>query len=69
MSKLESGRTRITMVVIASLTTFTLIAFVFAFLQQAEAKRQAQISVELVKKAASIEEELQKCRLANQSPY
>lgn len=67
MSKLESGRTRITMVVIASLTTFTLIAFVFAFLQQAEAKRQAEISLIWQTKVAVLEKELEKCRLENKS--
>lgn len=67
MSKLESGRTRVTMVVIASLTTFTLIAFVFAFLQQAEAKRQAEISLVWQTKVAVVEKELEKCRLENKS--
>ena len=69
MSKLESGRTRITMIVKASLTTFTLIAFVFAFLQQAEAKKQAEITLIWQTKVAVVEKELEKCRLANQSSY
>jgi hypothetical protein len=67
MSKQEVRRTRIITFVISSLTLLTLIAFIFAFIQQAEAKRQVQISVELAKQVATVEQELLKCRLENKS--
>jgi hypothetical protein len=57
------------LIVFVSLISLTLISFIFAFIQQAEAKRQVQISADWVKKVASIEGELKKCRLANQSPH
>ncbi len=69
MSKLEVRRARIILIVFVSLISLTLISFVFAFLQQAEAKRQVQISVELAKQVAATKAELEKCRLANQSSH
>jgi len=58
MATREVQRVRIIAVVFSSLALVTLVAFVFAFIQNAEAKKQSKITSQLLK-------ELEICRASN----